>query len=95
MLSKEEAKINACYAIAQLIGFDYFRNHIEHSCEAYSDGDDVNMMYFLGFENEGELWSVFAKVNINRETREITFLDYKTPDGARMDNPISPISFTN
>lgn len=37
---------------------------------------------------------VFAKVNINREAREVTFLDYKTPDGKRMEKPISPISFT-
>jgi len=27
-------------------------------------------------------------------TREVTFLDYKTPDGERMENPISPISYT-
>ena len=53
------------------------------------------MMYFLGFENDGDLWSVFAKVNVNRETREITFLDYKTPDGVRMENPISPNSYTS
>jgi hypothetical protein len=94
MLNKDEAKINGCYAIAQLFGFDYFRSHIEEACEAYSDGDDVDMMYFLGFEDDGELWTVFAKVNVNRETREVTFLDYKTPGGKRMENPISPIRFT-
>ncbi len=94
MLNKEEAKINACYAIAQLFGMDYFKNHIEKSCEAYSEGDDVDMMYFLGFENDDDLWSVFAKVSVNRVTREVTFLDYKTPDGVRMENPISPISYT-
>ncbi|MBR3345570.1 MAG: hypothetical protein IKG46_01525 [Solobacterium sp.] len=72
---------------------DYFKNHIEKSCEAYSEGDDVDMMYFLGFEND-DLWSAFAKVSVNRVTREVTFLDYKTPDGVRMENPISPISYT-
>lgn len=54
----------------------------------------MDMMYFLGFENVDDLWSVFAKVSVNRVTREETFLDYKTPDGVRMENPISPISYT-
>lgn len=54
----------------------------------------MDMMYFLGFENDDDLWSVFAKVSVNRVTREVTFLDYKTPDGVRMENPISPISYT-
>lgn len=35
----------------------------------------------------------FAKVLVNRETKEVRFLDYKTPDGERMMNPPSPISF--
>jgi len=94
MLNNEEAKICACYAIAQLFGIEYFRSHVYEACEARSDGDDEDMMYFLGFEGDGELWTVFAKVNVNRETREVTFLDYKTPEGKRMENPISPISFT-
>jgi hypothetical protein len=93
MLNKDEAKIYTCYSIAQLVGLEYFKSHINKSCEAYSEGDDANMTYFLGFEDNGKLWSVFAKVNINRETREVTFLDYKTPDGTRMENPISPISY--
>jgi len=94
MLTKFEAKIVACYSIAEKFGFEYFRNNIEKSCEACTDGDDVDMMYFLGFEGDGTYWTVFAKVNVNRETREVTFLDYKTPDGKRMENPIGPISFT-
>lgn len=47
----------------------------------------------MGFEGEEGLWTVFAKVLVNRETKEVTFLDYKTPDGKRMENPIKPISF--
>ena len=95
MLTKYEAKIVASYAIAEKFGLDYFRSHVNESCEACTDGDDVDMMYFLGFENDGELWTVFAKVSVNRETREVTFLDYKTPEGKRMENPIEPISFTD
>ena len=30
---------------------------------------------------------------VNRETKEVIFLDYKTPDGEKMKNPSSPISF--
>ena len=94
MLTKFEAKIVASYAIAELFGLDYFKKHIENACEAITDGDSIDMMYFLGFEGDGKLWTVFAKVSVNRETREVTFLDYKTPEGKRMENPIEPISFT-
>ena len=76
---------------------DYFRAHIEKACESYptDNYDDVDWEYFLGFEGDDEtgLWTVFARVSVNRETEEVTFLDYKTPDGHRMDNPIKPTSF--
>ena len=78
MLIKDEAKVDAWGAIADLFGVDY---------------DDVEYEYFMGFESEEGLWTVFAKVLVNRETKEVTFLDYKTPDGKRMENPIKPISF--
>lgn len=97
MLNKYEAKVDAWIAIAKLIGEEYFREHFEGSCESYptDDYDEVDYEYFLGFEGDKEsgLWSVFARVSVNRETREVTFLDYKTPDGVRMENPIKPISF--
>lgn len=48
----------------------------------------------FGFESIGNNWMVFAKVNINMETREVTFQDYKIPNGKRMEKPINPISFT-
>ena len=97
MLNKYEAKVDALVAIANLVGLAYFRTHIEKACESYptDDYDDVDWEYFLGFEGNSEtgLWTVFARVSVNRETEEVTFLDYKTPDGHRLDNPIKPISF--
>ena len=97
MINKDEAKVDALVAIANLVGLDYFRAHIEKACESYptDDYDDVDWEYFLGFEGDDEtgLWTVFARVSVNRETEEVTFLDYKTPDGHRMENPIKPTSF--
>ena len=95
MLNKDEAKVDAWGAIADLFGVDYFRAHFEDACQSYPDDqyDDVEYEYFMGFEGEEGLWTVFAKVLVNRETKEVTFLDYKTPDGKRMEKPIKPISF--
>ncbi len=95
MLNKYEAKVDAWGAIADLFGVDYFRTHFEDACQSYPDDqyDDVEYEYFMGFEGEEGLWTVFAKVLVNRETKEVMFLDYKTPDGKRMENPIKPISF--
>ena len=97
MLNKFEAKITACGAIADLFGIDYFKSHIETACESFptDDNEDVEYEYFLAFEGDDTtgLWTVFARVSVNRETSDVTFLDYKTPDGKRMDNPIKPTSF--
>ena len=97
MINKEEAKVDAWVAIADLMGREYFRNHFDGSCQSYppEDNDDVEWEYFLGFEGHEEtgLWTVFARVSVNRETEQVTFLDYKMPDGKRMENPIKPTSF--
>lgn len=97
MINKEEARIDAWVSIAELMGKEYFREHFEGSCQAYppDSDDDVEYEYFLGFEGDDEtgLWTVFARVSVNRETRKVTFLDYKTPDGKRMENPLKPTSF--
>ena len=97
MLNKDEAKIVACIAIADLFGHEYFRENIENACQAFpsDEYDDTEYEYFLGFEGDEKtgLWTVFARVLVNRETRECTFLDYKTPDGVRMENPIKSTSF--
>lgn len=97
MINKDEAKAIAWLAIADLVGKDYFRSHFEGSCQAYPcpDDDDVEYEYFLAFEGDSKsnLWTVFARVSVNRETEEVTFLDYKLPNGKRMDNPIKPTSF--
>ena len=97
MINKDEAKVDALVAIANLVGLDYFRANIEKTCESYptDNYDDVDWEYFLGFDGDDKtgLWTVFARVSVNRETEEVTFLDYKTPEGHRMENPIKPTSF--
>lgn len=97
MWNKDEAKAAALLFIADCFGRDYVKSHISDSCESYpSDGDaEVEYEYFLGFEgnDDANLWTVFARVLVNRETKKCIFLDYKTPDGKRMENPIKPISF--
>ena len=95
MINQYEAKIEAWNAIADLMGLEYFRSHFVGSCQAYppEEENDINYEYFLGFEDKDDLWTVFARVSVNRETKEVTFLDYKTPDGKRMENPIKPTSF--
>lgn len=97
MLKKYEAKIFTTIEIAKLLGINYVKQHLNESCESYptDDFDDVEWEYFLGFEGDEEtgLWTVFARVSVNRETEQVTFLDYKTSDGKRMENPIKPTGF--
>ena len=97
MQNKTEAKMLATIEIAKKLGVEYVKAHLNGLCESYptDDYDDVDWEYFLGFEGDYEtgLWTVFARVSVNRETEEVTFLDYKTPAGHRMENPIKPTSF--
>lgn len=97
MINIQEAKVDAYVKIAELVGKDYFLAHIEEAVESYpaDEYDEVEWEYFLGFEGDEEtgLWTVFARVSVNRETEQVAFLDYKTPDGRRMDNPVKPTSF--
>jgi hypothetical protein len=98
MINKETATAIAYLAIADLVGHDYFRSHFNNVCHGYpsDEYDDVEYEYFMGFEGDDEtgLWTVFARVSVNRETEKVTFLDYKLPNGKRMKNPIKPTSFT-
>ena len=97
MLNIDEAKIDAWVAIADLMGIQYFREHFVGSYDAHpsAENDDSEYEYFLGFEGDETTnkWKVFAKVSVNRRTRKVTFLDYKTPDGKRMENPSNPTNF--
>ena len=97
MLNIEEAKIDAWTAIADKLGLQYFREHFVGSCESYpsEESNELSYEYFIGFEgdNAANKWTVFARVSVNRQTREVTFLDYKMPNGDRMKNPIKPTSF--
>ena len=49
----------------------------------------------FAFEGDSKLnlWTVFARVSVNRETEKVPLLDYKLPNGKRMENPIKPTSF--
>ena len=80
MITINEAKIEAWLAISNLFGSEYFRNNFENACSSYFD-DNGTLIYFIGFEDDGKLWTVFAKVSVNRETKEICFLNYRTPNG--------------
>ena len=97
MLNKDEAKVAALLFVTDLFGKDYVKSHVPNSCESYPSDkyDEVQYEYFIGFEGNDDtnLWTVFARVLVNRETKECTFLDYKTPDGTRMENPVKPTSF--
>ena len=97
MINKETAAAIAYLAIADLVGRNYFRSHFDDVCHGYptNDNEDIEYEYFMGFEGNDETgkWTVFARVSVNRETEEVTFLDYKLPDGKRMENPIKPTSF--
>ena len=97
MINKETAAAIAYLAIADLVGRNYFRCHFDDVCHGYptNDNEDIEYEYFMGFEGDDETgkWTVFARVSVNRETEEVTFLDYKLPDGKRMENPIKPTSF--
>lgn len=98
MINLDEAKVAAWVAIADILGRTYFRAHFEGSCHSYPDpnnekNDLINYDYFIGFESDSNtgLWTVFARVSVNRETKKVTVLDYKLPDGTRMKNPVKPI----
>ena len=97
MLNEFDSKIIACGAIADVVGDDYFKLHYKDACEAYTtDSFEKNYFeYFLGFEGDSESgnWDVFVKVSVDREAKKVIYLDYKTPDGKQMENPIKPISF--
>ena len=96
MLNKDEAIIVAELAIAKLLGKEYFVNSIEKACQAYTEleADDETFEYFLGFDGDlkNNTWIVYARVLVNLITQEVTFLDYKKPDGVQMEKPIKPVN---
>jgi hypothetical protein len=95
MISIDEAKIIATVEIAKIMGFEYTKQHIGSATESFpiDEPDKKDFEYFLAFEGDEETgnWTVFGRVSVDRETQKVTFLDYKLPDGTRMENPISPV----
>ena len=97
MLNCEEAKVLAWKTISDIVGLEYFRANFINACESQTSNNEVDPIfdYFLGFEGDdaSNKWTVFVKVVVNRETQMVEIMDYKTPDGTRMENPPHPISF--
>ena len=93
MTSKENAMGIAILKMAEIFGKEYMRNHYFGACHSYTGGDDRMYDYFTGFEGDDDTnkWTVFAYVRVDRETEEAIFLDYRLPDGTRMENPVRPI----
>ena len=97
MWNKDEAKVAALLFIADFFGKEYVKSHISDACESYPTDEygEEDYEYFIGFEGNDDtnLWTVYARVLVNRKEKTCSFLDYKTPDGKRMENPIKPTSF--
>ena len=47
---------------------------------------------FIGFESENNFWTVFGFVSIDTESGNTKVLDYRLPNGTRMENPLYRIS---
>ena len=75
-------------AAAELFGKAYIKANIRNACASITC-QTVNECreHFLGFESEGELWTVFVYMAVNVYTGKVRFLDYRLPDGTRMENP--------
>lgn len=96
MISKDNAMAIAILKIAELFGKEYVRNNFFNACVSYPKTDNVMYEYFCGFagnENTNK-WTVFARVLVNRETKEAVFLDYRLPTGERMKEPIKPVIYS-
>ena len=94
MINNEEAKILAIIAMANKFGRDYVKNHHQHvRCTAWNENVPGVFEYFVAFE-ESETenkWTVFADTRIDKNTEEVIFLDYRTPEGERMGNPVRKV----
>lgn len=88
MMSRADAKAAGIIFIADLFGRDYVKRTFQKSCQAYPDDDETDFEYFVGFESENDRWSVYALVSVNRVTKEVSFLNYRLPNGETMPNPI-------
>lgn len=95
MLSIGDTRAKAVLEMAKLFGREYIKANFKRACTAYPESEEVLYEYFCGFECDEDTnkWIVFARVLVNRESGEATFLDYKLPNGERMAKPIKPVRF--
>ena len=51
------------------------------------------MNFFCGFQGDDKInkWIIFARISVNRMTEQVIFLDYKLPNGKRMEQPLKPV----
>ena len=97
MTTTKNAAAIAIIKIADLFGNDFVRTNFKDACISYPPDDykEAEFDFFCGFtgDERKNAWTVFAYVRVDRGTREAVLLDYKLPNGERMENPIKPIRF--
>lgn len=94
MLSNNACRIKSILKIAELFGNEYVKENYHNSCTAYTNDDnDEEYEFFCGFQSDNKTnkWLIFARVSVNRITEQVIFLDYKLPNGKRMEQPLKPV----
>ncbi|MCC8069228.1 MAG: hypothetical protein LIO71_05705 [Ruminococcus sp.] len=93
MLSDNACRIKSVLKIAELFGNEYVRKNFPNSCTAYTNDFEENYEFFCGFQGDSKTnkWLVFARISVNRITEKVIFLDYKLPNGERMEQPLKPV----
>ena len=94
MLTNNACKIKSILRIAELFGNEYVKENYPNSCIAYTvDNNNEEYEFFCGFQGDDKTneWIIFARISVNRMTEQVIFLDYKLPNGKRMEQPLKPV----
>ena len=99
MMLTGDAMAKAILLIADKFGKEYVKNSFAKACVAITDFSketDAHFEYFCGFsgDRKEDKWTVFARVRIDCETGDATFLDYRLLNGKRMEKPIKPVRYS-
>ena len=88
------AKIIGTLEMAKLFGDEYIRQNAIGAAESISEKIDGEIRYFLGSRGDASgSWTEYALVGVDPANDKARFLDYKLPDGKRMEKPIVPIPY--
>lgn len=94
MFTEGQLMRNAVKKMAELFGKPYLQKNMFNGegAEARSWNGDY-FEYFVSFKGDRATnkWLEFAYVRVHKETGEAEFLDYRLPDGTRMENPIKRV----